>query len=363
VGRAVLFASIAAVSACALFPSLDGLGGQDASSPPNDASHDPTELPDTTPPESGGDTSVADVVTGPLYERVVTIVNGGSTPLPVGYTIGVPFPASQIQAAVSAGKMRADLADLGVKGPSGERDRLIDASPFPSVVWFSLSAQIAGGATDTSYAITYGDPNASSPPANGAAVFAFYDDFVGTSLDGSKWMSQGTVSVSGGELTLPKGGLGAVTTLSLPATTTVEWRAKISDPTSDPDGQTGFYYWFGFQRNGDFVTTDPWILWIARDESLVGAEDDADGCPNDCANTPGAQNNGFRNYGIERQPLETIFSIDNATSYSTPATNDQAMSLMIRNFLVTSDVVVDWMRARTRNYPEPTVSLGPEQQL
>jgi hypothetical protein len=171
------------------------------------------------------------------------------------------------------------------------------------------------------------------------------------------------MSVSGGLLTLPEGGQGALTTVALAPTTTVEWRAKVSDPTSDPDVASGYYYWFGFQRDGDFDAVDPWIVWIARDKGSIGAEDFADGCPSDCASTPGAQNASFRFYGIERQPTQTVFSLDGVASYTTPATNDQALSLMIRNFLVTSDVVIDWMRARTRVYPEPVVTLGAEQTL
>jgi hypothetical protein len=36
------------------------------------------------------------------------------------------------------------------------------------------------------------------------------------------------------------------------------------------------------------------------------------------------------------------------------------LSIMIRNFLVSSDVVVDWVRARPLVLPEPTPSVGPE---
>jgi hypothetical protein len=348
VARFAVFA-LAALSGCGLFPSLDGLGASDAG--------------ETEASADGGGDSSNDVVTHPFYERVVTIENLATAALPAGTTIGVPFPQSQMQTAIDAGKMRSDLGDLRVRGAGGERDRLVDAAPLASVVWFSLAAPIAAGATDTSYAITYGDPNAGAPQEDGAKVFDFYDDFAGASVDASKWMTQGTMSVSGGVLTLPAGGQGALTTLSLPPPTTVEWRAQLTDPTSDPDAQTGYYYWFGFQRNGDFVPVDPWIVWIARDKGLVGGEDYADGCASICSDTPFAQNASFRFYGIERQPSQTVFSIDGAPSYTTPATNDQALSLMIRNFLVTSDLSVDWIRARARVYPEPTVTLGAEQTL
>jgi len=347
----------AALSACALFPSVGDLGGSDADADADaatapDVTNDVTVLPDAV--------DEIDAPAQTLYARTITIANGSNT-LPKGYTIGVSFAESELQAAISAGKMRSDLADLRVSGSSGERDRLVDAPPLARVVWFSLAAPIAAGATDTSYEITYGDPNASSPPADGTKVFDFFDDFPGSSVDGSKWMTQGTVNVGGGFMTMPQGGLGAMTTLSLPPTSTVELRAKIADPTSDPDGNTGFYYWFGFQHTGDFVADDPWVVWIARDKGSVGAEQESDGCPSDCASATQSQTTSFRYYGIERQPAQTIFSVDGAESYTTTAAiNDQALSLMIRNYLVTSDLVVDWIRAHARVYPEPAVTLGPE---
>ncbi len=340
------------VTSCGLFPSLDALTSSDAGSGP-----------DAKIVDSGGG-EASDVVVlpdagNPTYIRAITIHNNASGPLPQGYTIGVAFPESELQAASTQGKMRSDLNDLRLGGTTGERDRLVDVPPLARVVWFSLASPIAANATDTTYAITYGVPNAPAPPENGANVFAFYDDF-SSALDTSRWMTQGTVNVSGGMVSLPHGGEGALTTLSQPPLSTCEFRAQVTDPSSAADG-TGFYYWFGFQHTGDFVASDPWVLWIARSPSSVGAEDKANGCTNGCNDTPQGQTNALRVYGIERQAALTNFSIDGAPAWSTPATNDQALSLMIRNFLVTGDVVVDWIRSRPRIYPEPTVTLGAEQ--
>ncbi|HEY2365760.1 MAG TPA: DUF2341 domain-containing protein [Polyangiaceae bacterium] len=355
--RSIAFALL--VSACGLFPDLGGLSSSDAGENP-DVKNDALVLP-----TDGG----SDVVTAPdadpdamvTYARTITIKNNASQSLPKGYTIGVAFSESALQAAITAGKMRSDMNDLRVRGTSGQRDRLVDAPPLSRVVWFSLASPISANATDTTYEITYGVPNAASPPSDGSNVFDFYDDFSGTTID-SQWMTQGTANVGSGVLTLPHGGLGALTTVSQAPTSTAEWRAQITDPTSNPDPNTGFYYWFGFQHTGDFDADQPWIIWIARAASSVGAEDAADGCTSVCGNTPLSQSNQFRYYAIERQPTQTIFSIDLAPSYTTAATNDQAQSLMIRSYLQTSDLVVDWFRSRVRIYPEPTVTLGPEQQ-
>ena len=349
--RLVAFALV--VSGCGLFPDLGGLssdgGTADASTDgaPSDAARDVAAAAD-------GDAHVT------TYLRTITIQNVASQALPKGYTIGVAFPDAEIQSAITAGKMRADMNDLRVRGTAGERDRLVDAPPLARVVWFSLASPISANSTDTTYAITYGDPNASAPPAAGSNVFSFYDDFSGTTVD-PQWMTQGTMSVANGVLTLPHGGSGALTTISQFPTSTAEWRAQITDPASNPDPQSGYYYWFGFQHTGDFVADNPWIVWIARTASHVGGEDYADGCTSICSNSPGTQSSSFRYYSIERQPTQTLFWIDLGQAYVTPATNDQALSLMIRNFLVTGDVVVDWFRSRARIYPEPTVTLGAEQ--
>jgi len=347
------------VSACGLFPDLGDLSSSDGGPIP-DAKEDKLVLPTDG---GGGD----DVVSAPdvdakvvTYFRTITIKTNAA--LPKGYTIGVAFSETELQAAISAGKMRSDMNDLRVKGTAGERDRLVDAPPLARVVWFSLASPISANATDTTYEITYGVPNAGAPPADGTNVFNFYDDFSGTSVN-PQWMTQGTVNVSGGVLTLPHGGLGALTALSQLPTSTAEWRAQITDPNSNPDGNTGFYYWIGYQHTGDFNASEPWSVWIARSANLVGAEQESDGCPNDCANTPQAQTNKFRYYAIERQAAQTIFSIDLAPVFTTTsAINDEALSPMIRNYLVTGDVVVDWYRSRSRIYPEPTITLGPEEQ-
>lgn len=345
------------VSACGLFPDLGDLSSSDGGQIP-DVKEDKLVLP--TDGGGGGD-----VVTTPdvdakvvTYFRTITIKTNAA--LPKGYTIGVAYVESELQAEISAGKMRSDMNDLRVKGTAGERDRLVDAPPLARVVWFSLASPISANVTDTTYEITYGVPNAGAPPADGTNVFNFYDDFSGTSVN-PQWMTQGTVSVGGGMLTLPKGGSGALTALSQSPTSTAEWRAEVTDPTSNPDSN-GFYYWIGYQHTGDFVASDPWVVWISRSPNFVGAEDKADGCLNTCGNTPLAQNKSFRYFAIERQAAQTIFSIDLAQSYTTAATNDQALSPMIRNFLLTGDLVVDWYRSRARIYPEPTVTLGPEQQ-
>ena len=57
---------------------------------------------------------------------------------------------------------------------------------------------------------------------------------------------------------------------------------------------------------------------------------------------------------------ETRFFFDGAESYhvSDPGANAQDYSLTARNFCQTSDLVIDWIRARALITPEPSATLG-----
>jgi hypothetical protein len=296
------------------------------------------------------------------FLRTITITNNAATSLPVGYTIGVTFPAADMQSDIDAGKLRSDLGDLRLRGPSGEPDRIIDAPPLASVVWFSLTAAIDAGATDTTYALTYGQPDAGAAPANGAVVFSFYDDFAGPALD-PQWLTVGDIVPHGGTITLAQGQSEAVTT-AMPQNpqTMLEISAAVTNPASnDGTSDTDYGYWLGFQHNGNFDASAPWILWLSSDVETIGSYETANGCSNGCNGPNIPQTTAFRVYGIERPPTQTIFYVDGAMSFTTNANNNQSLSIMIRNFLVASDIVVDWVRSHTVIYPTPTVTLGPEQ--
>jgi hypothetical protein len=320
-------------------------------------------------PLTGGDAGNGDVNNeanlATTFVRPITITNTAQGPLPIGYTIGVAFDDADLQAAIAAGKIRSDLGDLRVHGPSGECDRIIDDPPLARVVWFSLAAPIPAGATDTTYELTYGVPDAGAPPANGSAVFSCFDDFDGTTLD-PRWLTTGgTFQPNNGTLTLASGQSDSLTTaVPQDPQTTVEIRAQVTNPaSSDGSGDPSSYmYWLGFQRTGDFDASPPWELWLSSAVSTIGAVEQADGCSSTCTSANVPQTSAFRVYGIERPPVQSIYSLDGAVAFTlTSSINDQPLSIMIRNFLVDSDIVLDWVRSHTRIYPEPTVALGPEQ--
>lgn len=305
------------------------------------------------------------------YRSRLTIHNAATASLPAGFTIRVPLDLS---ALVTGGKVRADYSDLRVIGDGfiGERDRIVDpaAGPAPAGLSFSLASPLDPGATTTAYALYYGSATiATAAPADGTAVFQVYDDF--TTGISSIWLVNDTASASGGQLILHANHTDALTTNAatdnIPIVSAVELIATVLDPNSNPTVQTDgtFYYWFGYQMTGAFTpVADPWILWIARGKSGIGVEQKSPiGCESGCAPQPGTQTSSAHYYAIERDPGESRFYYDDAAAQAITVTNSTDYSLMVRNFMATSDVQIDYIRARARVSPDPTVTVGVEETL
>ena len=264
--------------------------------------------------------------------------------------------------------MRLFVDTTGVEAP-----RVIDTAPPGQgrALWLALAAPIAAGASDTRYAIYYGNPAATAPPANPAQVFAFWDGFDNGTQLSAQWLSNGAPAVAGGTLTLHKNAQDAVTTVTasdnVATLSALEWRARQTDPASagqvTADGT--FWSWIGYQRSGDFTAADPWIVWIVRSATDLHAERKVptsavcaatDAC-NGPTVTPDAAYHVFR---IERDAAATRYYIDGALSYNVSDPNNTDHSVMIRNYAITSDLIVDWIRARTLVTPEPAVTVGAE---
>ncbi|HUS31799.1 MAG TPA: hypothetical protein VMZ53_25030 [Kofleriaceae bacterium] len=303
------------------------------------------------------------------YRRRITIVNNSSTTMPTGFSIRVPL--GNLATLVSQGKVNADFSDLRVIGDTlGERDRIVDppSGPAPPALTFSLASSIAAGATSSEYALYYGRPTAPAAPANGNNVFPLFDEFnAGLS---SVWLQNDAPSVSGGKVTLRANRLDALATNAatdnVPLVCSLEMITTISDPNSDPTVQpTGtLYYWFGFQRTGDFQAIDPWSVWIARGKGQLHAEQKSpNGCdPTSCDGPYATQDTTPHYYVVERDTGATRFYRDGTLSYTATVTNTD-MSPMLRNFTAASTVTIDYVRARARVSPDPTVTVGNEQAL
>jgi hypothetical protein len=322
--------------------------------------------PRDTPVDAPVDTIDADLSLY-RYRQRITITTGAA--LPAGFTIRVPL--ASLATLVAEGKVKADFSDLRVIGDGtlGERDRIIDppGGLAPVAVNFSLMLAVPAG-TSMDYALYYGSSSPGVAPANGSAVFPVYDDF--TSGIASFWIQNDGPITSGGKLVLRAGHADALTTNAasdkLPIVSAVELVANVIDPTSASTVQaTGsFWYWFGYQRTGDFTETDPWIIWIARGKSTIHGEQKSPvGCEAECDGPQVAQDTASHYYVIERDPSATRFYLDNNLSYTDSDSNTADYSVMVRNFMATSDLDFDWVRARPRTSPDPTITLGAEETL
>lgn len=321
---------------------------------------------DAAVPDADVDAPIDARASAYAYRRRIQIQNGAAAALPAGYTIRVVLGPTLGQ-LITDGKMKADLQDLRVIGDGaiGERDRIVDPAggPAPAAVSFSLQAPIAAGATSSEYALYYGAPEKVAAPAQGSAVFALYDDF--ENGIGGVWSRNDGPTAVGGKLVLRAGRDDALTTNAandgVPTVSAVELVARVANPDSGP---TDGFYWFGYQRTGDFVTQSPWVLWIARNEREVRAEQSSpNGCGNTCVGPTRAQDALPHHYAIERDQLSTRFYLDGALSFTAQLSSQVDYSVQIRNFLASSALEVDWVRARARVTPDPTVVLGTEESL
>lgn len=359
--------AVAAAAACSLTTDLSGFtsGSNASGAAPNDApSGDaPAEAapPDGAAPDAGP--------FHPRYERRLTIDAAASPAVADGASVCVAVPAAVWSTMRAGGKVEDDLGDLRVFGPTGERDRAIDVHQSGiATVCFRLARAIAAGAKDDGYALRYGDASASAPPAADADVFDFFDGFDEPTL-ASRWRTAGAPLVASGTLRL-RSGDNAITDVAaddgLPAEASLEIRASVSDPTSEPtptDAGT-FYYWFGFQHQGDFVASEPWSVFIARGKASVGAEHKTTSgtCQPGCASATAPQGAGMRTYRIDRTNQNVRFTSDDGVTYDAAGSNGD-MSIMVRNFLQSGEVDVDFVRARRVAAPEPTMALGDETAL
>jgi hypothetical protein len=364
------------VGGCTLFDPLSGLSGSggDGGSGSSDGpgSGDATIMGDDGPPAADARSedapSSSDVNAGdssaPAYQRAVTV--NAADALSPGYVVGFQLDTASL---VAAGKMRSDLNDLRVFDPKGtELDRVVDTGT-PSFVWLAITRAIGNGASNT-YSVHYGDPSAGPAPASGSNVFSFYDDFPGSTLS-PQWVTLGSPTVSGGTVRLHAWDADASPdpdsmhtnpqTDNVQAASWLEIDATVTNPASPADAVNGFWYWLGFQRQGDFQATTPWILWISRQMNQIWAEDvDVDASFTGNAVTQDTQAHA---YVVARAPSSTSFYRDGTQIYTAPYPNMTAYAVMLRNWMQSSDVVVSLVRDRPLVDNEPTVTVGAEKPL
>jgi prepilin-type N-terminal cleavage/methylation domain-containing protein len=135
---------------------------------------------------------------------------------------------------IDAAKLDAGYKDLRFTG--SDKSTLLDywiefADSSSATVWVEVPSIPASPAATTIY-IYYGNASAGSA-SNGNNTFIFFDDFAGASLDGAKWLSSGTVVVSGSEVSITtNGGYIKTQTASYGEGTRMLARASRGDDTN-----------------------------------------------------------------------------------------------------------------------------------
>jgi hypothetical protein len=150
---------------------------------------------------------------------------------------------------------------------------------------------------------------------------------------------------------------------NVPAASALQINATVSDPNSLADKTNGFWYWLGFQHQGDFSPSEPWTLWIQRTQNQLQPEQTTSpSCQtNTCVGPIIPLDTQPHVYGIERAPSATRFMFDGKLDYTVTDPNTVDYSLMLRNWAQTSSVTVTLVRDRPLVDNEPTVTVGPEQ--
>ena len=219
-----------------------------------------------------------------------------------------------------------------------------------SVIWVNVPAS-----GSTSLLMYYGNASASAV-SSGASTFDFFDDFTGTSL-AANWTSNssgGSVTVSGGQVTLSNTNAGTVSISSAftPASTSFFLESKHKEggynrnrfyaaTTLGGSTPTGFDY-------GYFLNTSPVVFWSGWTAVAVTAGTDY---LTRWLLTDGSTYNFYTlNYG-------TGALLDTRTT--TVASNIRYITFMVTEAASTS-TIVDWARVRKYAASEPVATVGSE---
>jgi len=205
-----------------------------------------------------------------------------------------------------------------------------------AIIWFK------GSGTGTQYSIYYNNPSASDT-SNGDSVFLLFDDFLGSSINTSKWEITGSPGVSNSKLILSNSSSPGDGVVSLTTFTSGSYSidAKVTQHNDYVRWKTGFENdYYKFDDGGSYW----WGFYV--DDSKV--------------DTWG--------YNVDPNGLVGTVSliVNQSTTINTP-TNSHLISQYstglggVRSYVWECTVYIDWIRVRKYVYPEPTASVGSEQ--
>lgn len=191
----------------------------------------------------------------------------------------------------------------------------------------------------------YGNPSAASAE-NGDAVFEFFDDFLGTSIDNNKWTVTGSPTLSNSIVSIPPG----ASIKSIASWSGVAYRHRAYHPAADVHmGAESTTAGYAYTRFRTLTDTNNLLFWTSNAYPYVASE-------NETITTigPGAF---WANFDIIRKSsssvvclIEGIQKADHSTVYSEPS----------RYHLLSfsgGTLEADWVLVRKYVSPEPTVII------
>ncbi|MBN1373651.1 MAG: DUF2341 domain-containing protein [Anaerolineaceae bacterium] len=308
----------------------------------------PAPIPGACLGEETGNFNV-NMVSGWTYRQSLLIENPSSAPIPAGYTVNLVLDTAALTAA---GKLRVDGSDLRVVWVNGsslvELDRLAETSfnAPDTVISFKTQAEIPANTSDGAYFLYYGNPSAGAAPTNPANVYAFWENFDGSTL-GSGWnVSAGSPSVSDGQLVLPAGS--SVISNQTMLNARLEIRVRLDE--------AGNFAWWGMEQSpndsANFIvfeeTSDTFWGWARSNysdttRSLV---------------RPASGLTDWHTYLLDWYGSGVTLSIDGTQAAAiTSGAPGSPLSVSMYGFSV--PMRVDWVKATLRAAQEPLVNLCP----
>jgi len=234
-------------------------------------------------------------------------------------------------------------------------------------VWVKVPKIPANSSVDLY--IYYGNPSAESE-SDGEAVFEFFDDFEGSSLDMSKWdiYNSPQISISNSILTI-SGTHSGTTSPEMIKSKAVFGEDYILEARVNQDFTGGNHGGIGFAEGNGYTYPPSTNVAMYTDESI--SNDKIDFVTEDGANRnvypAGTYTGGWTTFVLKRSSSSVYFKFSNyewtSTQYlpqgSLPIHIGGYQTSMERSFPFT--IQVDWVRVRKYAGQEPTVVVGEEE--
>jgi len=293
------------------------------------------------------------------YRVPITVSNSGSEEL-TDFQVKVVIDT---QTPIGAGKMNSDGSDIRFTASDGKiviphwvEDGLNSTT---TTIWVKVPHIPANGTT-TIY-MCYGQP-AAQDIQSGDAVFEFFDDFNGDSLDISKWtvQGQGTYSISSSAITLTTSSTGAYyqlyseNTFTPPFAVATRMRDKASGLRAGEFGNDSV--------ESKFVNANNVVVIFGNENSEVRANAKSNRIWKTETTVSPTLNNPQRMSMYITTSDVTFVANEQSQTYSVSMPS-LYVGLYNQAAYGTGSVTFDWIFVRKYASPEPTTTNGSEEEI